>query len=131
MTATLEKRLDALENKVVHQAALIQELQENLEESLEERWAIDAINTHDTDEETVPAFVVEALLRDQNPIKIYREHRGLTQAALAKACDTSTAYISQLETGNRKAGADILLALAKALNTDPEDLIWDTPPDTA
>ncbi len=120
MTATLEKRIDALENKVVNQAALIQELQE----SLEERWAIDAINNHDSDEETVPASVVEALLQDQSPIKIYREHRGLTQAALAKACDTSTAYISQLETGNRKAGADILFALAKALNTDPEDLVW-------
>ncbi len=119
MSATLEKRIEALENKLASQATLIRKLQENLEE----RWAIDAIRNHDSHEETVPANVLEALLDGQNPIKIYRQHRGLTQAALAKLCNTSSAYISQLETGNRKPGTNILFTLAKALNTDPEDLV--------
>lgn len=119
MSITLEKRVKKLERKVARQAEII----ETLEDFLENRWAEEVIANHDPNEEWFPAWVVDAILEGENPIPVYRKFRDLSQADLAKACDTSAAYISQLETGNRKPGANMLLKLAKALGVDAEDLV--------
>ena len=54
--------------------------------------------------ETFPDAVLAAILDGTPALKALREHRGLTQAALAKACATSAVYISQIERGERRAG---------------------------
>lgn len=68
--------------------------------------------------ETFPDTVVAAILDGASPLKALREHRGLTQAGLAKACATSAVYISQIERGGRRAGRKLLAKLGKALNVD-------------
>lgn len=68
--------------------------------------------------ETFPDAVVAALLDDVHPIRAMREHRGLTQAQLAAACDTSPVYLSQIERGDRQAGRKLLAKLGKALRID-------------
>ncbi len=119
MSTDLEKRVMSLERTVAKQATII----ETLEDFLENRWAEDAIAQHDADEEWFPASVVDALIAKENPIRVYRRYRNLNQARLAKICNTSSAYISQLETGNRKPGAEILLKLARALKVEADDLV--------
>ena len=52
-------------------------------------------------EELVPAEVVYALLDGGNPIRVGREHRGLSQAELATRAGISASYLSQLESGKR------------------------------
>lgn len=76
--------------------------------------------------EGFPADVVHAILDGKNPVKILREHRGVTQAALAKAAGISKLYVSQIETGRRKGSLETLRALAKALKVDI-DLILPIP----
>ena len=52
------------------------------------------------DEETFPAEVINRLiLNAENPIKVYREHRGLTQQQLADRVGIQRAYLTEIETG--------------------------------
>jgi transcriptional regulator, XRE family len=75
------------------------------------------------EEELIPAGVVNALLDCENPIKVWREFRGMTQQQLADAADISTPYLSQLETGKREASIKVLTAIARILKVDVDDLI--------
>ena len=51
-----------------------------------------------------------------NPIKTFREYRGLTQAKLAKLTNLSVVMIKNLESGETKESLKSLKAIAKALN---------------
>lgn len=73
-------------------------------------------------EETVPAAVTFALLDGEQPIVVWRKHRGLTQQQLAEAAGISKAYLSQLETGKRTGTLEVLGRLASALQVELDDL---------
>ena len=75
------------------------------------------------DEETVPRAVVQRLVMGEQPVKVWREYRGLTQAALARAARITPAYLSQIETGVREGSVRVLTALARTLQVDVEDLV--------
>ena len=75
------------------------------------------------EDELIPAEVVFAILDGENPIKVWREFRGLTQQQLADAAGISKPYLSQIETGKRKGSADILSALAKALKVTLDEVV--------
>jgi len=74
------------------------------------------------DEELIPAEVVNAILDGQNPIKVWREYRGLTQQQLADFVRISKPYLSQIETGKRTGTTDVLAAIAKALDVSLEQV---------
>jgi len=74
-------------------------------------------------EELLPAKMVRRIVEGENPVLIWREHRGLTQAALAKDAGITPAYLSQIETDARHGSTRVLRLLADALNTDVDDLI--------
>jgi DNA-binding XRE family transcriptional regulator len=73
-------------------------------------------------QEFVPAALVDRLIAGENRLKVWREHRGLTQAALAKKAGISEPYLSQLEHGSRAPSLAVLKALAEALALDLDDL---------
>ncbi|MBI3153568.1 MAG: helix-turn-helix transcriptional regulator [Chloroflexi bacterium] len=74
------------------------------------------------EEELIPSEVVYAILDGENPIKVWREYRKLTQQQLADAVGISKPYLSQIETGKRKGTTDILSAVAKALHVSLDDV---------
>jgi DNA-binding XRE family transcriptional regulator len=74
------------------------------------------------DEELVPAEVVYAILEGKNPIKVWREYRGLTQQQTAEAAGISVPYLSQIESGKRKGSTSILAAVAKVLKISLDDV---------
>ena len=74
-------------------------------------------------EELVPGEVVYAILDGENPIKVWREYRGLTQRQLAETVGISTPYLSQLETGKRKGATEVLSAIAEALGLSLDDIV--------
>ena len=76
-----------------------------------------------SNDESFPIEVVDQLLAGQNPIRVYRNYRGLTQSELAAAAGINTVYLSQIETGKRTGSAKTLAALAKALQVAVDDLI--------
>jgi len=74
------------------------------------------------DEELIPAEVVNVILDGKNPIKVWREYRGLTQQQLADIVRISKPYLSQIETGKRTGTTDVLSAIAKALDVSLEQV---------
>lgn len=74
------------------------------------------------EEETVPAAVVDALLAGANPVKVWREYRGLTQDALATRAGISKAYLCQIETGKRTGAMKTLRTVAESLGIQVDDL---------
>lgn len=76
-----------------------------------------------SDEELMPSQVVYALLDGENPIRIWREYRGLTQQQLADKAAISKPYLSQLESGKRNGTTEVLQAIAQALNLSLEDVV--------
>lgn len=94
---------------------------ENIAELVEDLEATAAY--HRTgDQESVPAEMVDRLLAGENPVKLWREYRGLSQRALAEQAGLNFAYLSQIETGARKGTRAAIKKLAGALGLDLDDL---------
>jgi transcriptional regulator with XRE-family HTH domain len=75
------------------------------------------------EEELLPSAIVDAILDGQNRVRVWREHRGLTAAALAKQAGIASAYLSQIETGKREGTVEADRKLASALGITLDDLI--------
>ena len=73
--------------------------------------------------ESFPAQVADRLLAGENPISVYRNHRGMTQGELAAAAGIHPVYLSQIETGKRSGSTRTLAVIAKALGVTVDDLI--------
>ncbi len=63
-----------------------------------------------------------AFLPAENPLLVWREHRGLSRAALERACGLPRSRLAALERGDREASAKELAALAEALGAPFEEL---------
>ena len=70
----------------------------------------------------IPATVVNAILDGEQPVKVWREHRGLTQDALATRAGISKAYLCQIETRKRVGALKTLKAIADVLALKVDDL---------
>jgi hypothetical protein len=93
----------------------------DLEELIEDRLA-EASYRHTRDQELVPDTVVRRLVSGENPITVWREHRGLTLRALADAAGLDPGYLSQLENRKRAGPVATIKKLATALRLDLDDL---------
>jgi DNA-binding XRE family transcriptional regulator len=66
----------------------------------------------------IPLELAERIWNGENAIRVWRDHRGMTQAELATACGLARPYIAQLEAGKRQMSVAVLGRLAEALDTD-------------
>ena len=82
-----------------------------------------AIDTITSGEEIIPSEIMYAVLDGENPIRVWRKHRGLTQQELAERIGISKPYLSQIETGKRKGTTDVLSSIAKALDLSLDDIV--------
>lgn len=73
-------------------------------------------------DERIPVAVVSRLIDGENPVKVYRELRGMTQPELAEKAGVSTNYISMIETGKKTASRKLQAKLAGILRVDYDDL---------
>ena len=75
------------------------------------------------DEERFPIELVDRLLADESPVKVFREYRGMTRRELAAKAGINTAYLSQIETGKRGGSTKVLRAVSNALAVDLDDIV--------
>ncbi len=73
-------------------------------------------------EETVPHQLVRRLLAGDNPVRVWREHRGHSLRQLAGRAGIGVGYLSQIENGERKGTVATLKKIAAALDVDLDDL---------
>jgi DNA-binding XRE family transcriptional regulator len=91
------------------------------DEAASEVAAYDAAK--EADEESFPLAIADRLIAGENPLKVFREYRGLTQKQLADKAETTAAYLSQIETGRRGGSVKLLHRLADVLEVDLDDLV--------
>jgi DNA-binding XRE family transcriptional regulator len=75
------------------------------------------------EEELIPSEMVDRILDGENPIRVWREHRGLTIKDLAEAAGIAAPYLSQVETGKREGSIETLKKIASALKLTIDDLV--------
>jgi len=71
----------------------------------------------------LPAGQVRRILDGASPLRVYREHRGLTLQALADRIGVGKSYLSQIETGRKNGSLKVMGACAAALDVDLDDLV--------
>ena len=76
------------------------------------------------DEESFPsAFVERLLFSGENPVRVWREHRGLSTNELARRANVSNAHISAIETSASTGSVQTLRRIANALDTTIDTLV--------
>jgi transcriptional regulator with XRE-family HTH domain len=65
----------------------------------------------------------ERLLDGKNPVRVWREKRGMTQRALAEAAQVSVSYLAEIEGGKKPGSRDALQRLAQVLEIPMENLM--------
>lgn len=74
------------------------------------------------EQELILSTITFSILDGNNPIKVWRNYRGLSQQQLAGAIGISTGYLSQLEKNKRTGTMEVLLSIAKALDITLDDI---------
>ncbi len=75
------------------------------------------------EEELIPSEIANRILDGENRIRVWRDHRGLSAAALAEKAGLAQSYLSQIETGKRSGTIDTMKKLAEALGIGLDDLV--------
>ncbi|WP_293551014.1 helix-turn-helix transcriptional regulator [Parvibaculum sp.] len=70
----------------------------------------------------VPARVAHRIADGENPVRVWRENRGLKAVALARAAGISPAYLSEIETGKKDGTFRTMASIARVLNVSLDDL---------
>ncbi len=73
--------------------------------------------------EGMPLAVFYRIVGGENPVKVIREWRGLTQAELARRADMHRVQLHDIETGKSRGSVDTLKAIAVALDVPLDDVV--------
>ena len=71
----------------------------------------------------IPHEPALAIMRGENPIAVFRRHRGVTLRDLSKMTGVSVSYLSEIERGIKHGSAATLSHIASALGTTIDALI--------
>jgi ribosome-binding protein aMBF1 (putative translation factor) len=74
------------------------------------------------EDELIPLEITERRLAGESAVRIWRQHRELTQEGLAKSSKVSRSMIAAIEAGHKKGGIATLKKLAGALGVDLDHL---------
>ena len=104
---------------------------DQLEELSDAAAVADAAREHEREAsgEIVPerdyltGWEMRRLLEGIHPSSVWREKRGLTQAALAQAATISPSHLSELERRQKGPSVDVLQRLAAVLGVTVDDLL--------
>ena len=75
------------------------------------------------EEEAIPEEFADRLIDGENPVRVYRELRGLTARELADRTGISAAFLSEIENGKKDGGVSTLKKFALELGVMLDDLV--------
>jgi DNA-binding XRE family transcriptional regulator len=73
--------------------------------------------------EGMPLDVFQRIINGENPVKVIRDWRGLTQAELARRAGLHRVQLHDIETGKSRGSVDTLKAIAVALDVGMDDVV--------
>jgi hypothetical protein len=91
---------------------------------IEHRTREAALGTATARADYLPAPLVARLVDGEHPLRIWREHRGLTVAWLAKRAGIQEGDIRTIERREQPAARPTMTKLAQALGIALDDLAW-------
>ena len=100
-----------------------QRLVDIAEDKADALTAVEAERRRAQGEEYLPAELVDRLLEGENPLRVWRKHRGYTLDALARMVGARHATLSDIENGKAQGKPALWRALANALNVTVDDLL--------
>lgn len=74
-------------------------------------------------EERIPFSVIARLAAGENPVKVWREYRGMSVDDLADRAGTVGAEIQHIEANEPKNSIERMAPIAQALGVDLDDLL--------
>jgi len=74
------------------------------------------------DQERVPIGVVDRLIAGENPVRVWREHRGRSLRQLAEQARVGIGYLSHIEKGVCQGTVVALKMIVTALDVGTDDL---------
>lgn len=95
---------------------------DTLRELVEDREATAAF-ARTREQESIPDSVVGRLLSGENPMRVWRQYRGMSLRALAEQVAASPSALSDIETGKTEGRLSILHRIAGVLGVGLEDLM--------
>jgi DNA-binding XRE family transcriptional regulator len=106
---------------------VVAELERRLEQAEDENDALELrlakIEDALSSGERIPAAIVDRLADGEAPVRVWREHHGLSLRGLAEKAGISAAMLSEIENGKKEGSVHTLAALARALRVDLDDLV--------
>ena len=102
------------------------EIFEHLVEGADDKADLEALRKFEKTDDgfRIPGEIVFRQIDGESPIKLWREHRGVTIQILADQAGISKSYLSQLENGKRTGTVKTMKAIAAALKV-PIDVLTD------
>ena len=91
----------------------------------------DAIGEAEARTDHLSDDLVGRLLDGEAPVRIWREHRGLSAAALADAAGLPRSYLAELEAGNKPGSISAYRSLAEVLSISLDDIVPEIAEDPA
>ena len=71
----------------------------------------------------LPGALVDRLLAGESPVRVWREHRGMTSRRVATEAGVSVSDLSEIETGRKPGSPTALRAVAQVLRVPMADLV--------
>ena len=100
---------------------------EAMRERLEDMADVAAANeimgaVADGTEAILPAEFVDRMLAGESPVRLWREHREISQSELARRSGIHRVNLGHIEAGRRGTSVETLKRLAEALDVTMDDL---------
>lgn len=67
--------------------------------------------------------LVTRMLDGEHPLRLWREHRGMTLDAISRATGVAAGYLSEIENGKKPGSVATLRKCATALGVDLDDVV--------
>jgi mRNA interferase RelE/StbE len=72
---------------------------------------------------TLPHDYAMRIINGESPVRVWRDYRGMSAAALADSSKVSRAYLSEIETGKKPGSVEAYKSLSAILRVPIEALV--------
>lgn len=108
------------EKAVVLALSEFEDLTRRAEDAEDRRAILAAEAGHGT---FLPAELVDRMIVGESPVRVFRDHRGMTVTALAERAGISKGYLSMVENGRKDGSLSLFRNLAEILEVEIDDLV--------